>query len=41
MKEEKSLKEIHDIREKIFLMDEKTKEDLLLKIREKYKKIFV
>ncbi|MHA1660969.1 MAG: hypothetical protein ACTSUT_17805 [Promethearchaeota archaeon] len=40
LKEEKSLEEIHKIREKLYKMDEKEKKDLLKKIREKYKDIF-
>ena len=41
LKEEKSLEEIHEIREKIYGMDEKDKRELLKKIKEKYKKLFV
>jgi len=40
LKEEKSLEEIHKIREKIFAMDEEEKKQLLKEIREKYKKLF-
>ena len=40
LKEEKSLEEIHKIREKIYEMDEKEKKDLLKKIKEKYKSLF-
>ena len=40
LKEEKSLEEIHKIREKLFEMDEKEKKDLLIKIREKYSNLF-
>jgi len=40
LKEEKSLEEIHKIREKLYEMDEKEKKDLLKKIKEKYKDIF-
>ena len=41
MNEEKSLKEIHEIREKIYFMDKEEKNNLLEKIREKYKNLFV
>ena len=41
MTEEKALKEIHEIREKIFLMDKNEKKNLLLKIRKKYESLFV
>ena len=40
LKEEKSLEEIHKIREKIFAMDEGKKKELLKEIREKYKNLF-
>jgi hypothetical protein len=40
LKEEKSLEEIHKIREKIFAMDEEKKKQLLKDIREKYKNLF-
>jgi len=40
LKEEKSLEEIHKIREKIYAMDEKEKKELLRKIRDKYKSLF-
>jgi transcription termination factor Rho len=40
LKEEKSLEEIHEIREKLSKMDEKEKEELLKKIRNKYKNLF-
>ena len=40
LKEEKSLEEIHKIREKIYLMDENEKKELLKKIKEKYKYLF-
>jgi len=41
LKEEKSLEEIHKIREKLSEMDEKEKKDLLKKIKEKYKDLFI
>lgn len=41
MNEEKSLKEIHEIREKLYLMDKKDRDKLLVKIREKYRNLFV
>lgn len=40
VKEEKSLKEIHEIREKLYNMDEKEKKELLKKIKDKYKDLF-
>ena len=40
LKEEKSLEEIHKIREKIFAMDEEEKKQLLKEIRAKYKNLF-
>ncbi len=40
LKEEKSLEEIHKIREKIYKMDENEKKELLKKIKEKYKYLF-
>ncbi len=40
LKEEKSLEEIHKIREKLYEMEEKEKKELLKKIREKYKDLF-
>lgn len=40
LKEEKSLEEIHKIREKISQMDEKEKKAKLKKIREKYSEFF-
>jgi len=40
LKEEKSLEEIHKIREKISAMDENEKKELLKKIKEKYKHLF-
>ena len=40
LKEEKSLEEIHKIREKIYAMDENEKKELLKKIKEKYKYLF-
>lgn len=40
LKEEKSLEEIHKIRERLFKMDEKEKEELIKKIKEKYKDLF-
>lgn len=40
LKEEKSLKEIHDIREKLSKMDDKERKDLLDKVKEKYKEMF-
>ncbi|MCK4371051.1 MAG: hypothetical protein KAV01_11420 [Candidatus Lokiarchaeota archaeon] len=40
LKEEKSLEEIHKIREKLSEMDEKKIKDLLKKIKEKYKDLF-
>ena len=41
LKEEKSLEEIHKIREKIHAMDEKEKRELLKKIKEKHKNLFM
>ena len=41
MTEEKALKEIHEIREKLFLMDKDEKKNLLLEIRKKYESLFV
>ena len=41
MTEMKSLKEIHEIREKIFQMDDEEKKKQLQIIREKYKHLFV
>ncbi|KKN44894.1 hypothetical protein LCGC14_0688440 [marine sediment metagenome] len=40
LKEDKFLEEIHKIREKIYKMDEKEKEELLKKVKEKYKDPF-
>ncbi len=40
MNEEKGLKEIHKIREEIYLMDKEEKKNLVEKIREKYKYLF-
>ena len=40
LKEEKSLKEIHDIREKLSKLDEKEKKEFLKVIKEKYKDLF-
>jgi len=40
LKEEKSLEEIHKIREKLSKMDEKIKKELLRDIREKYDDLF-
>ena len=40
LKEEKSLEEIHKIREKIYCMDKKKKKELLKEIKEKYKNLF-
>jgi len=40
LKEEKTLEEIHKIREKLSKMDEKEKKKLLKKVREKYKDLF-
>ncbi len=40
LKEEKSLEEIHKIREKLYKMDEKEKRELLKQIKEKYKDLF-
>lgn len=41
MKEEKSLKEIHKIREDLYFMDKEEKKKKLVEIKEKYKKLFV
>ncbi len=40
LKEEKSLKELHEIREKIYKMDIEEKKEKLKEIREKYKDLF-
>jgi len=40
IKEEKSLEEIHKIREKLYKMDKKEKEQKLEEIRKKYKLLF-
>jgi len=40
LKEEKSLEEIHKIREKLYEMDKEEKKELLNKIKEKYKDLF-
>ncbi|MFO8017248.1 MAG: hypothetical protein R6U96_01315 [Promethearchaeia archaeon] len=40
LKEEKTLEEIHKIREKLSKMDEEEKKKLLKKVREKYKELF-
>ncbi len=41
MNEEQSLREIHEIREKLFLMKKKEKRNQLLEIRKKYKELFI
>lgn len=40
LKEEKTLEEIHKIREKLSKMDEEEKKKLLKKVKEKYKELF-
>ena len=41
LKEEKSLEEIHKIREELYKMDNKEKRELLKKIKEKYNDLFL
>ncbi|TXT62382.1 MAG: hypothetical protein BAJALOKI3v1_600003 [Promethearchaeota archaeon] len=40
LKEEKSLEEIHRIREKLYKMDDEEKKKLLKNIKKKYKELF-
>ncbi len=41
MKEEKSPKEIQEVREELYITDKEKKEKLLFEIRKKYKNVFV